>query len=71
MKIKEKGPSSCSVGTLNEDGDGTVTEKDQRRRALHRRSHTAICDHWKKITVSLAWINVRVKRSGKGRERGL
>jgi hypothetical protein len=30
MKIEEKGPSSCSVKTLNEDGDGTVTEKDQR-----------------------------------------
>jgi hypothetical protein len=30
MKIKGKGPSSCSVRALNGVGDGTVTEKDLR-----------------------------------------
>jgi S-ribosylhomocysteine lyase LuxS involved in autoinducer biosynthesis len=30
MKIKGKGPSSCSVRALNGVGDGTMTEKDLR-----------------------------------------
>jgi hypothetical protein len=46
MKIKEKVPSSCSVRTLNDDGDGTVTKEDRGCREPGRRRSPRDDSRW-------------------------